>query len=192
MLIGNGLGCWKTIDTRRRSSLTSSSWMSCAVERDPPAAGGARGDLGEPVERAQQRRLARARRADQRQHLALAHRQADVAHDPVLAVGQPHRLDAHPLAHVRPRARPARERERGGAAARRRRRWAARGRRRRAARGRPRSAARAAASAGPCASLPTRRASRRCAARSARRSPVRRVTSALSASTIISSTNAAA
>ena len=28
MLIGNGLGCWKTMLTRRRSSLTSSSWIS--------------------------------------------------------------------------------------------------------------------------------------------------------------------
>ena len=28
MVIGNGLGCWKTIVTRRRNSLTSSSWMS--------------------------------------------------------------------------------------------------------------------------------------------------------------------
>ena len=28
MLIGNGFGCWKTIETRRRSSLTSSSWIS--------------------------------------------------------------------------------------------------------------------------------------------------------------------
>ncbi len=64
-----------------------------AVERDSPAARGAGGDLGEAVQRAQQRRLARAGGADQRQHLALAHRQADVAHDPVLAVGQPHRLE---------------------------------------------------------------------------------------------------
>ncbi len=47
-----------------------------AVERDPPGARRAGGDLGEAVERAQQRGLARARRADQRQHLALAHRQA--------------------------------------------------------------------------------------------------------------------
>ena len=104
--------------------------MSCAVERDAAAAGGPGGDLGEPVQRAQQRRLARAGGADQREHLALAHRQGDVAHDPVLAVGEPHRLGPHALAHVRGR-RASRARLRGGG-----RRLRRAGRRRRRAAGR--------------------------------------------------------
>ncbi len=29
MLIGNGLGCWKTIEIRLRNAVTSISWMSC-------------------------------------------------------------------------------------------------------------------------------------------------------------------
>src|SRR5690349_9437975 len=45
------------------------------VEQDAPGQGRRAGELGEPVERAQQRRLAAARGSDQRQHLALAHRQ---------------------------------------------------------------------------------------------------------------------
>ncbi len=47
------------------------------VEQDAAAQRRRAGQLGEPVERAQQGRLAAARGADQRQHLALADRQRD-------------------------------------------------------------------------------------------------------------------
>ena len=116
-----------------------------AVERDLAAARGAVGDLGQAVERAQQRRLARARGADQREHLALTHRQAHVAHDPVLAVGQPH---ATRCAYARSRAwalAARRASARLSAAAVGRARRAPVGEGRRWARGRPRSSARAVA-----------------------------------------------
>ena len=158
------------------------------------------GDLGEAVQRAQQRRLARARRADQREHLALAHRQADVAHDPVLAVGEPHRLDrmrSRTLAAGR-RAVCGRAAAGGGCA----------GRRRYARRRTRRRHVRFAVDDDPAhrgwhqrvhqpscsASSEDRRRSRR---RALLRAPgsrglVRRVTSAFRTSTITSSTNAAA
>ncbi len=56
-----------------------------AVERDPTAQRCRLRQLGEPVERAQQRRLATSRGADQRQHLALADRQRDRLHGELLA-----------------------------------------------------------------------------------------------------------
>jgi hypothetical protein len=35
--IGNGLGCWKTIDTRARSVVSARSWMSSPSSRMRPA-----------------------------------------------------------------------------------------------------------------------------------------------------------
>ena len=46
-----------------------------------------RGELGQAVERAQERRLAAARGADEGEHLALADRQRDLAHGELAAVG---------------------------------------------------------------------------------------------------------
>ncbi len=128
-----------------------------------PGTRGPRGDLGQAVERAQQRRLARARGADQRQDLALPDGKADVAHDPVLAVGEPHALQSHALEHaLRRTTRAARARGEMSAralAVRRRRgsrRW------RRWGRDQARCAGSAAASAGPC---PARRSAGRPAPR---------------------------
>ena len=68
-----------------------------AVERDAAAADRGRGDLDQPVERAQQRRLAAAGGADQRQHLALADRQRHLVDRELLAVGDRDLLDPHPF-----------------------------------------------------------------------------------------------
>ena len=59
-----------------------------SVERDPAAVRAVPSrQLGEAVERAQQRRLAAARGADQREHLALADRQRDGVDGELRAVG---------------------------------------------------------------------------------------------------------
>ncbi len=55
--------------------------------------------------------LPEPRRADQPEHLALAHRQTHVAHNPALSIGEPHAFDAHALLNL------ARRRLRGYAAA---------------------------------------------------------------------------
>src|SRR5262249_1875582 len=69
-------------------------------------AGCPRGEVDEAVERSQEGRLAAARGADQRQHLALSHRQRDLANGELLAVGDAELLDPHLLLHIcgRPRA----------------------------------------------------------------------------------------
>ena len=95
-LIGNGFGCWKTIVTRRRSEVGSIALMSTSSSGIRPRQRRRAGQLGEPVERAQQRRLAAARGADQRQHLALADRQRDRFDRLFVAVGDRDVVDLHP------------------------------------------------------------------------------------------------
>ena len=73
---------------RSRVMSTSSSVMRPLSERRA-------GQLGEPVERAQQRRLAAAGGADQRQHLALADRQRDRLDRRLAAVGDRDVVDLH-------------------------------------------------------------------------------------------------
>src|SRR6201999_1989792 len=68
-----------------------------AVERDDAAPRRGRGQLDEPVERAQQRRLAAAGRADQREHLALADRDGDRLDGLVVAVADRDLVGAHAL-----------------------------------------------------------------------------------------------
>ena len=68
-----------------------------AVEQDRAAAHRGRGQVDEPVEGAQQRRLAAAGGADQRQHLALAHVQRNLVDRELLPVGDAQVLGAHPL-----------------------------------------------------------------------------------------------
>ena len=93
-----------------------------------PVAARARGQLGEAVERAQQRRLAAARGPDEREHLALADRQRDVLDR---RLGRRRRrcsaVERHALGPGAPRAaraprrgRPTRRRARPSAASRRR------------------------------------------------------------------------
>ncbi len=95
--IGNGLGCWKTIVTRRRSAVGSSVAMSVPSSVIRPLSDAGAGQLGEPVERAQQRRLAAAGRTDQREHLALADRQRHRPDRELLPVGDRHLVDVHPV-----------------------------------------------------------------------------------------------
>ena len=84
-----------------------------------PVAARARRQLGQPVERAQQRRLAAARRADQREHLALADRQRDVLDRRLGAVEDAERRRAS-SARARRAARARGRRDAVGAARRRR------------------------------------------------------------------------
>ena len=86
--------------TRRRSCVTSSASMSSPSSVIAPGARRRRRQLGEAVERAQQRRLAAAGRPDQREHLALADRQRDLVDGDLAAVGDRQRLDAHALARA--------------------------------------------------------------------------------------------
>ena len=65
------------------------------VERDPAAEARPLGQLGEPVQRPQQRRLAAARRADQRQYLPLTDRQRDGVDRHLRPVGDRDVLDLH-------------------------------------------------------------------------------------------------
>ena len=65
------------------------------VQRDPPIQRGRAGQLGEPVERAQERRLAAAGGADQGQDLALANRQVDLLDGGLAVVGDRELLDLH-------------------------------------------------------------------------------------------------
>ncbi len=95
--IGNGFGCWKTIETRRAQLGVDDLVDVLAVEQDPAAVARARRQLGEAVERAQQRRLAAAGRADQREHLALVDRQRDVPDRRLLAVEDADVLQAQTL-----------------------------------------------------------------------------------------------
>ena len=103
-LIGNGFGCWKTIVTRRRSAVGSISAMSMPSSVIWPRQRGVLVQLGQPVQRAQQRRLAAARRADQRQHLALADWQRDRVDGQLAAVGDRQLVDLHPVDRDRRRA----------------------------------------------------------------------------------------
>ena len=104
VMCGNRLKAWKTMPMCWRSSLTSSlSFVRfCAVDRDRAGV-----DLLEQVDAAQQRRLARARGADQaddvvrtdveadvRQHLVVAERLGDV-------LDLDEALGAHPAARSR-------------------------------------------------------------------------------------------
>jgi hypothetical protein len=68
-----------------------------AVERDATAHRRRTRELGQAVERTQQRRLAAARRADQREHLAFADRERDLVDRELGAVGDRHVLDRHAL-----------------------------------------------------------------------------------------------
>ena len=63
---GNGLGRWKTIPTRRRNSVTSLSRMFSPSSVISPSMRVFRSGLVDPVQIAQKRRFATARRADQR------------------------------------------------------------------------------------------------------------------------------
>ena len=68
-----------------------------AVEHDRARARGARGQLGEPVERAQQARLAATGRADQGQHLALMDRHGDGVDGALATVVDAHVIQAQAL-----------------------------------------------------------------------------------------------
>ena len=96
-LIGNGLGCWKTIVTRRLSAVGSIAAMSTPSSVIRPLKRRALRQLGQPVQRPQQRRLAAARGSDQREHLALADRQRHGVDGDLRAVGDRHVLDLHPV-----------------------------------------------------------------------------------------------
>ncbi len=121
MLIGNGLGCWKTIVTRRRSALTSISWISSPSSVIRPA---------RPAPA-----VISVRRLSERSSVVLPEPLApisastsprrtgrrDVAHHPPLAVGERHGFDPHALARgvacVAGRAAPGGERAPGWRAA---------------------------------------------------------------------------
>ena len=72
-----------------------------AVEQDRAGARRAGGQLGQAVQRAQQRRLAAARRADQREHLAEADRQRDLLDGLVVAVEHRQLVQRHALRPAR-------------------------------------------------------------------------------------------
>ena len=78
---GNGLGFWKTMPMRRRTSTASTVRRVDvhAVEGHRALDPRARHEIVHAVERAQERRLAAARRPDERRHLALAHVEGHVA-----------------------------------------------------------------------------------------------------------------
>ena len=81
---GNRLNCWNTMPMRRRMSSRSQSGsvMSSPSIRIVPAGG-----LLEPVHAAQQRGLARARRADHADDLAGVHHEVDALQHLVVAEG---------------------------------------------------------------------------------------------------------
>ena len=83
LMCGNRLKAWKTRPSRRRIGTGSMPGIGdrLAVEVDVAVV-----DLLEQVDAAQQRRLARARGADQRDRLVLADRQVDPAQHLALAV----------------------------------------------------------------------------------------------------------
>src|SRR4051794_278961 len=66
------------------------------IERDPAVQGGRAGQLGEPVEGSKERRLAAAGRADQGEHLSLAHRHRDLLDGQLAVIGDRELVDLHP------------------------------------------------------------------------------------------------
>ena len=88
-MCGKRLKDWKTIPIRRRTAFTSRAPVISSVGEEDAALV----DPLEQVDAAQQRRLARARRADQRNHLVLLDGEVDAAQHDVLAERLRHPFD---------------------------------------------------------------------------------------------------